>query len=168
MRRKGRLCALIMALALACTGFSACNSQGGENSSSTESDSSAQGSSDTAAADTSDEALSIHYLSARGAQEGTMQSLQKLRTSIKKLILILLMRQRLLRIVPLICKSSEFLLPAMNCRIGLIPTRIPSSPNWWGRMRLRISALCTMSWVLPMTFTQSPRTISVCQTAFWD
>ena len=36
MKRKGRLCALIMALALACTGFSACNSQGGENSSSTE------------------------------------------------------------------------------------------------------------------------------------
>ena len=78
MRRKGRLCALIMALALACTGFSACNSQGGENSSSTEPDSSAQGSSDTAAADTSDEALSIHYLSARGTNEGTIQSLQKI------------------------------------------------------------------------------------------
>lgn len=84
MRRKGRLCALIMALALACTGFSACNSQGGENSSSTEPDSSAQGSSDTAAADTSDEALSIHYLSARGAQEGTMQSLQKIADEYKE------------------------------------------------------------------------------------
>lgn len=84
MKRKGRLCALIMALALACTGFSACNSQGGENSSSTEPDSSAQGSSDTAAADTSDEELSIHYLSARASTEGSLLSLQKIADEYKE------------------------------------------------------------------------------------
>lgn len=77
MKRKGRLCALVLTMALACTGFSACSSNGGGESSASvpESGSSAPESSGT---DASDEALSIHYLTARGANEGTIQSLQKI------------------------------------------------------------------------------------------
>ncbi len=47
-------------------------------------DSSAQGSSDTAAADTSDEELSIHYLSARASTEGSLLSLQKIADEYKE------------------------------------------------------------------------------------
>ena len=126
MKRKGRLCALIMALALACTGFSACNSQGGENSSSTEPDSSAQGSSDTAAADTSDEELSIHYLSARASTEGSLLSLQKIADEYKETHPNFTYEAEIFRTDLRTCKSFGFLPPAMNFRNGLIRMRIPS------------------------------------------
>ena len=165
MKRKGRLCALVLAMAFACTGFSACGNGGGESSApAPDSSSSAPESSGTGA---SDEALSIHYLTARGANEGTIQALQKIADEYQEThpnfnyeVEIISDRSSYLQKLRILASSDElpewFDSDADSFYAELVGKRLP------------ISALCTMSWALPMTFTPSPRTISVSRTASWD
>ena len=166
MKRKGRLCALILALVLACTGFSACSNGGGESSTSVpESGSSALESGGT---DASDEALSIHYLSARGANEGTIQSLQKIADEYQEThpnfnyeVEIISDRSSYLQKLRILASSDE------------LPEWFDSDADSFyaelvGKDAVPMSALCTTNWALPMIFTPLPRTTSVCRTVFWD